>query len=85
MSSIASAPTTGPGWATQSIFRPFPLPQTGRQWFYLLFLQGKSLLLTTSVSFLANTAGFGAGIIDFGANFAIAYGSAFRQCIQRVC
>ncbi|WVN86704.1 uncharacterized protein L203_101876 [Cryptococcus depauperatus CBS 7841] len=24
----------------KSLFRPFPLPLTGRQWFYLLFLQG---------------------------------------------
>ena len=24
----------------KSLFRPFPLPQTPRQWFYLTFLQG---------------------------------------------
>jgi hypothetical protein len=41
-----------------SVFRPFPLPLTGRQWFYLTFLQG-----------------VGAGFIDGGANFGIAYAS----------
>jgi hypothetical protein len=40
------------------VFRPFPLPLTGRQWFYLTFLQG-----------------VGAGFIDGGANFGIAYAS----------
>ncbi|KIR32803.1 hypothetical protein I352_04738 [Cryptococcus deuterogattii MMRL2647] len=40
----------------QSLLRPFPTPLTGKQWFYLLFLQG-----------------VGAGIIDGGANFGIAY------------
>lgn len=24
----------------QSLLRPFPTPLTGKQWFYLLFLQG---------------------------------------------
>lgn len=43
-----------------SVFRPFPLPLTGRQWFYLTFLQG-----------------VGAGFIDGGANFGIAYASEF--------
>jgi hypothetical protein len=43
---------------TKSIFRPFPVPLTGRQWFYLTFLQG-----------------VGAGFIDGGANFGIAYAS----------
>ncbi|WVQ78534.1 hypothetical protein IAT38_000620 [Cryptococcus sp. DSM 104549] len=45
-----------------SIFRPFPLPLTGRQKFYLGFLQG-----------------FGAGIIDGGVNFAIAYAMYHNQ------
>jgi hypothetical protein len=44
--------------APKSVFRPFPLPLTGRQWFYLTFLQG-----------------VGAGFIDGGANFGIAYAS----------
>jgi hypothetical protein len=48
-----NAPTT-----MKSVFRPFPLPLTGRQWFYLTFLQG-----------------VGAGCIDGGANFGIAYAS----------
>jgi hypothetical protein len=42
----------------KSLFRPFPLPLSGRQWFYLTFLQG-----------------VGAGFIDGGANFGIAYAS----------
>ncbi|RXK41083.1 hypothetical protein M231_01714 [Tremella mesenterica] len=45
-----------------SIFRPFPLPQTGRQWFYLTVLQG-----------------VGAGLIDGGINFAIAYAMYHNQ------
>jgi len=58
----SSSTTTSPG--TKSIFRPFPLPLTGRQWFYLTFLQG-----------------VGAGFIDGGANFGIAYASMFIPVI----
>lgn len=50
----SSSITTAP----KSVFRPFPLPLSGRQWFYLTFLQG-----------------VGAGFIDGGANFGIAYAS----------
>jgi hypothetical protein len=46
--------------ASKSLFRPFPIPLSGRQWFYLTFLQG-----------------VGAGFIDGGANFGIAYASTF--------
>lgn len=54
--SVTSATTPN----SRSICRPFPLPLTGRQWFYLTFLQG-----------------VGAGFIDGGANFGIAYASMF--------
>ena len=47
----------------KSLFRPFPLPLTPRQKFYLFVLQG-----------------LGAGIIDGGANFGIAYASTSHAC-----
>ncbi|KAL7418202.1 hypothetical protein BDY24DRAFT_411300 [Mrakia frigida] len=50
-----------------SIFFPFPLPLTGRQWFYVLFLQG-----------------IGAGLIDGGINFAIAYAMYHSQSDVRM-
>lgn len=55
---VESAHTVVHEYAHHSIFRPFPVPQTFRQRFYLFFLQG-----------------FGAGLIDGGANFGIAYAS----------
>lgn len=43
----------------KSLFRPFPMPLTGKQWFYLGILQG-----------------VGAGFVDGGLNFLIAWASA---------
>ncbi|OCF55795.1 hypothetical protein L486_06547 [Kwoniella mangroviensis CBS 10435] len=51
----------------KSLFRPFPLPLSNRQWFYLLVLQG-----------------VGAGIIDGGANFAVAYAMYHNQKIIKM-
>ncbi|WVQ69926.1 uncharacterized protein L199_008149 [Kwoniella botswanensis] len=51
----------------KSLFRPFPLPLTNRQWFYLLVLQG-----------------VGAGIIDGGANFAVAYAMYHNQKVIKM-
>ncbi|KAL7424024.1 hypothetical protein Q5752_001609 [Cryptotrichosporon argae] len=58
--SLADAPR-------RSIFRPFPVPQTARQWFYLAVLQG-----------------VGAGIIDGGANFSIAYAMYGKQSVVKM-
>ncbi|KAL1411071.1 hypothetical protein Q8F55_002018 [Vanrija albida] len=62
-----STPTLVEGGQTHSLFRPFPVPQTRKQWFYLLFLQG-----------------FGAGIIDGGVNFAVAYAMYHNQSNVRM-
>lgn len=51
-----------PKYKMKSLFRPFPLPLTPRQWFYLIFLQG-----------------VGAGFIDGGINFAIAFAMYHSQ------
>lgn len=51
----------------KSLFRPFPLPLTNKQWFYILVLQG-----------------LGAGIIDFGANFGIAYAMYHNQHVVKM-
>jgi hypothetical protein len=53
--------------SSTTLFRPFPLPLTNKQWFYILFLQG-----------------IGAGFIDAGANFGIAYASEWAPCLS-VC
>ncbi|ORX33414.1 hypothetical protein BD324DRAFT_639705 [Kockovaella imperatae] len=60
-SPLTSSPSS-PFITMKSLFRPFPVPLTRRQWFYIVVLQG-----------------IGAGLIDGGINFAIAYAMYHSQ------